>query len=339
MPAGMVFVPGGDYRLVAWSRPTDCRVRLDDYFIDKYEVSNRDYKEFINAGGYVKRDYWPPPFVKDGARSRGTTRCGCSSIGPGCRVRAPGRIRLSRKAKPTIRSPTSRWYEAAAYAAFRGKPLPTVFQWEKAARNGVIGRRGRGSHAVGRLLSGRHARASRQLRQRALPVTSSQFGMSPFGAYNMAGNVAEWTSTTALTAFSQPAALGAIRRTRSRNLVAGPGFFSSDKLGFRCVATRPTIAGDQGGARIEIAQEIPAVCADVAAAFAKLATAYRYEKTPLDARIEETKDTPDWKREKITFNGVNGERATAYLYLPLPRGRCRSCTSFRPAMSTAGFDR
>src|SRR6185369_6186337 len=30
------------------------------------------------------------------------------------------------------------WYEAAAYAAFRGKQLPTVFQWEKAARNGVV---------------------------------------------------------------------------------------------------------------------------------------------------------------------------------------------------------
>ena len=62
----MVFVPGGDYRLVSWSRPTDRRVRLDDYFIDKYEVSNQQYKEFVNAGGYVKREFWKHPFVKDG---------------------------------------------------------------------------------------------------------------------------------------------------------------------------------------------------------------------------------------------------------------------------------
>lgn len=54
MPGRMAFVPGGDYRLTAWARPTDTRVRLDDFFIDKYEVSNRDYKEFIAAGGYQK---------------------------------------------------------------------------------------------------------------------------------------------------------------------------------------------------------------------------------------------------------------------------------------------
>jgi len=65
-PTRMVFVAGGDYRLSSWSRPTDRRVRLTDYFIDKYEVSNREYKEFISAGGYLKRDLWKPSFVKDG---------------------------------------------------------------------------------------------------------------------------------------------------------------------------------------------------------------------------------------------------------------------------------
>jgi formylglycine-generating enzyme required for sulfatase activity len=52
----MVFVPGSDYRLVAWSGPTDQRVRLGDFLIDKYEVSNDDLREFITAGGYMKRE-------------------------------------------------------------------------------------------------------------------------------------------------------------------------------------------------------------------------------------------------------------------------------------------
>lgn len=49
VPDRMVFVPGGDYRLVAWARPTEARASLNDYFIDKYEVSNQDYKEFIGC--------------------------------------------------------------------------------------------------------------------------------------------------------------------------------------------------------------------------------------------------------------------------------------------------
>jgi formylglycine-generating enzyme required for sulfatase activity len=65
VPAGMVFVGGGDYRLISWSRPTDRRARLDDYFIDRYEVSNQEYKEFVSAGGYV------PARVLEGAVRQG----------------------------------------------------------------------------------------------------------------------------------------------------------------------------------------------------------------------------------------------------------------------------
>ena len=55
IPDRMVFVPGGDYRLVNWSRPTETRVKLDDFFIDRHEVSNRDFQEFIAAGGYLRK--------------------------------------------------------------------------------------------------------------------------------------------------------------------------------------------------------------------------------------------------------------------------------------------
>ena len=62
----MAYVPGGDYRLVSWDRPTEMRVRLDPYFIDRFEVSNQEFKEFINAGGYIKKQFWKYPFVKNG---------------------------------------------------------------------------------------------------------------------------------------------------------------------------------------------------------------------------------------------------------------------------------
>ncbi len=68
MPARMVFVPGSEYRLVAWSRPTDTRVQFSDYFIDKYEVTNQEFKEFVNAGGYLKKEYWTQRLLKDRPR-------------------------------------------------------------------------------------------------------------------------------------------------------------------------------------------------------------------------------------------------------------------------------
>ena len=84
------------------------------------------------------------------------------------------------------------WYEAAAYAAFRGKELPTVFQWEKAARNGNA------APPFNYMPWGTFFPGD-SFRQRAnfdgattMPVTANPIGASPFGAYNMAGNVAEW---------------------------------------------------------------------------------------------------------------------------------------------------
>ena len=103
VPARMVFVPGGEYRLISWSRPTDRRVRLDDYFIDKYEVSNQEYKEFVNAGGYVKRELWRHPFVKDGRTISWDEAIRSSSIGRDCRARAPGRTRIFLKVRRSIR--------------------------------------------------------------------------------------------------------------------------------------------------------------------------------------------------------------------------------------------
>jgi cephalosporin-C deacetylase-like acetyl esterase len=50
--------------------------------------------------------------------------------------------------------------------------------------------------------------------------------------------------------------------------------------------------------------------------FSKWRAAYRYDKKPLEAQIIEVKETDEWRREKITFNGAENERAIAYLYLP-----------------------
>jgi eukaryotic-like serine/threonine-protein kinase len=41
-------------------------IKLDDYLIDRHEVTNEEYKKFVDAGGYANREFWKQPFVRDG---------------------------------------------------------------------------------------------------------------------------------------------------------------------------------------------------------------------------------------------------------------------------------
>ncbi len=316
MPARMVAVPGGVYRLVAWSRPTDARVTLHDYFIDKYEVTNQEYKEFINAGGYVKREFWTQPFVIEGgtlsweeAMKVFVDRTGL----PGPRAWSSQNVPDGKGDYPVT---DVTWYEASAYAAFRGKHLPSVFQWEKAARNGltesIVNYMPWGAFYPGDPLA-HHANFENGGTK---PVTSAEFGMSPFGAYNMAGNAQEWTANDTTEgpiatggAWGEPTYVFAQYATL-------PASYSSNKVGFRCAMNAPGAKGDQGAMRIEIAQQIPVYARTSDADFNRWRTKYDYEKAPLDAKVESVLETPEWKLERISFNGADGERAIGYLYLP-----------------------
>ena len=315
-PDRMAFVPGGEYRLVAWERPTEQKAQLDDFFIDKYEVSNQDFKEFVNAGGYLKKQFWKFPFVKDGkeiswdaAMTEFKDRTGL----PGPRGWSNQNF-PDGKADHPVTDVT--WYEAAAYAAFKGKSLPTIYQWEKAARDGQASPFGTympwGLFYPGDLLDGRANFDAGG----TTPVAALEFGMSPFGAYNMAGNVSEWTLNDSSEGFIATGGAWGDPNYTFAQFGRFPGFYSSAKRGFRCALNQPGAAGDQGGSRIEFKNEIPVYTPSSEADFKKWSEAYRYEKTPLEPEIVETVETDEWRREKITFNGAGGERAIAYLYLP-----------------------
>jgi formylglycine-generating enzyme required for sulfatase activity len=331
VPQRMVFVPGGDYRLVSWSRPTDRRVRLDDFFIDKYEVSNREYQEFVNAGGYVRREFWKHAFMKDGrtipwdeAMRTFVDRSGL-----------PGPRTWSNQAFPDGKAdyPVTNisWYEAQAYAAFRGKQLPTIFQWEKAARNGVLPQAGVAGMPWGIFYPGDPLDGRANFGPGPLPATSNELGMSAFGAYNMAGNVAEWTLNDSSEGFLATGGAWGDPSYTFAQFGGRPGGFTSEKLGFRCARNVSGQAGDQGSMRIELKDEVPQYTPSSPQLFAQLATAYTYEKTPLDARVEQTMETAEWTRQRITFNGANGARAIAYLYLPKHARRPLQLIQYLPA--------
>ena len=314
VPDRMVFVPGGTYELVSYGRPTDARAQLDSYFIDRFEVTNREYKAFIRAGGYLKKEYWKYPFVKDGKRltweeamGEFTDRTGLS--GPRSWV---GQDFPEGKGDYPVSGVS--WYEAAAYAAFRGKQLPTVFQWEKASRIGMPSR-------FGWVLPwGLESEGGIELRANfdssgTVPADRFGFGVSPYGAYNMAGNVAEWCLNEKAGGFVTAGGSWADPPYMFGAYGAFPGFYSSDRLGFRSVLNTSHATGDQGAIRFP-AEEVPAYTASSEADFQTWVSHYRYDKIPLDAKIEEVVETDEWRREKITYAGAKDQRAIAYLYLP-----------------------
>jgi serine/threonine protein kinase/formylglycine-generating enzyme required for sulfatase activity len=336
VPDRMVFVPGGNYRLVAWARPTEARVTLNDYFIDKYEVSNQDYKEFINAGGYLKKQYWQHPFIKDGKPLAWEDALKEFKDHTGL----PGPRDWSNQNFPEGKAdfPVTdiSWYEAAAYAAFRGKQLPTIFQWEKAARDGNVSVM-TSSMPWGLFYPGEplERRANFNING-SMPVNSSEFGMSPFGSYNMAGNVAEWCLNQMSTGFAATGGAWGLPSYTFAQYATYPGLYSSDKVGFRCVVNSPGATGDQGAMAIEIKNEIPVYRVSSEADFNKWANYYHYDKTALDPQIVEVNETAEWTREKITFNGADGERAIAYLYLPKNYPRPLQVIHFIPGGDVAG---
>src|SRR6185436_11255531 len=119
IPAGMVRVQAADPDVEGTS------VHVNDFWIDKYEVTNRDFKAFVDRGGYRTREFWKEPFVSHGrtlswedamALFRDTTGR------PG-----PSTWELGTYPEDQADMPVTgvSWYEAAAYAVFAGKSLPT----------------------------------------------------------------------------------------------------------------------------------------------------------------------------------------------------------------------
>lgn len=127
-------------------------VVLDGYFIDKYEVSNKDYAEFMKASGHPEPAYWDDP-------------------------------RLNSPDQPVV---GVNWLDATAFCEHRGKRLPTEAEWERAARGPEGFKYPWGNEFdPARANYGKHHEAT-------LPVDSLPEAVSPYGLHHMAGNVFEW---------------------------------------------------------------------------------------------------------------------------------------------------
>jgi len=185
----MVFVPAGEFLMGSEElgddeRPAH-RVYLDDFWIDRYEVTNDRFARFVAATGYQteaesrrwgwvwKRAEWEKVEGADWQHPRGPD----SSI--------EGKLD-----HPVV---LVSWNDAVAYCRWAGKHLPSEAQWEKAAR-GTLTDSGHGPrYAWGDEFDPARANTNESGLGDTTPVGSfSPQGDSPYGACDMTGNVWEW---------------------------------------------------------------------------------------------------------------------------------------------------
>jgi eukaryotic-like serine/threonine-protein kinase len=151
-------------------------VQAGDFLIDKYEVTNRQFKAFVDAGGYSAQQYWKHEFAKDDrtltwAQAMNEFRDRTGRPGPS--TWEVGTFPTGQDDYPV--SGVS-WYEAAAYAAFAGKSLPTVYHW---------------SHAAG-LWEAAYITPLSNIETKGPVPVGSRGGVSPAGLFDTVGNVKEW---------------------------------------------------------------------------------------------------------------------------------------------------
>jgi formylglycine-generating enzyme required for sulfatase activity len=168
-PADMVKVPKGPF-LYGEKRARE--VIDHDYWIDKYPVTNEKYRAFILADGYGNQAYWSVEGWKWKTQKN---------------INAPEYWNDTKWNKADYPVVGVSYYEAEASAKWAGKRLPTEREWEKAAR-GEDGR----EYPWGDGFDKNKCNSAEAGFEHTTPVTQYPNGVSPYGCYDMAGNVWEW---------------------------------------------------------------------------------------------------------------------------------------------------
>jgi dienelactone hydrolase/predicted Ser/Thr protein kinase len=302
-PDGMVRIPGTNSEPLPLGDRDLIPVK-EDYWLDPYEVINKDFQKFVDAGGYSNRRYWKIPFVKEGREIAFEEAIAMFQDATGRQGPLEWQVGQYPRGQEDYPVTGISWYEAAAYAEFAGKSLPTIYHWLRAA---------------GGEINYQIIPFSNFDSYQPLPAGNEQ-SMSPLGTYNMAGNVKEWCWN--------PTSDGKRYILGGSYLEPGYLFMEADRrdpferrktFGFRCAKYsskdifQSVYFEKYDEIRRDYSEEKP-VSDEV---FSVLKTFYDYEKQPLNPKTESVQQQGYLTIEKITFDAAYGEeRMSAYLFLP-----------------------
>lgn len=231
VPKGMVWVPGGEFSMGSDGKDSKRdekpphRVRVDGFWLDATPVTNRQFKEFIDATGYITTAEKAPTLeeimaqVPPGTPAPAPELLVAASLvfkpttgpvplnsnrlwwewKPGANWKHPWGPESTIEGKEDHPVVQVTWYDAVAYAKWAGKRLPTEAEWEFAAYGG----RGNVAYVWGdEEFSEEKPQAN--IWQGVFPYKSTKpdgyigttpvktYAPNPYGLYDMAGNVWQW---------------------------------------------------------------------------------------------------------------------------------------------------
>ena len=281
-------------------------VDYQDFFIDRFEVTNRDYQAFVAAGGYENETYWKEPLIDDGrtvgfeeAMQRFADRTG--RAGP---AGWSGGVYPSGQGDYPVGGIS--WYEAAAYAEFSGKTLPTIAHIDQAKEF---------MRSDSWLITPRSNLESDGPR----PVGKNR-AMTTSGVFDLIGNVREWCWND--SGDDQKCTTGAAWSDSAYHsgwIIPKSPWDRDATNGFRLVRTFDDEARlerlrtrEDPEFRRDFWSETPASDAE----FAIYKRMYAYDPLPLNEEILWEREHADWTRQRVAFDLPYGERGGAFIYVP-----------------------
>jgi dienelactone hydrolase len=274
--------------------------RIPAIWMDRYEVTNRQFKEFVDKGGYQRPELWKERFVKDGKilqfeQAMQDFRDATGKPGPSTWDGS--------YPDGTADLPVGgvSWYEASAYAEFVHKELPTVYHWYIAAGIGIT------SQIIPWSNFGLKG-----------PVAAgTTLGLGPYGNYDMAGNVKEWTVNSS---DYKDFILGGGWNEPSYMFQQGDARSPWDReatFGFRCALYVDPLSQELSG-EVEKKERNrtgePPVDDRTFETYKRLLI---HDETDLDVRTGPIIDAPHWSREDVSFQASYGnDRVIVHLFKP-----------------------